>query len=99
MGGVNDFMGTGLLRAAGMELGKEELVRPGQGRGLRALKEDKNPPEGHEGCGGGRIVDLKQGAGRGLGKEEIVRAVKDTLGLKHCQLALALSSHSSFHEN
>jgi len=69
-----------------MELEKGELVKPGQGRGLRALKEDKNPPEGHEGCGGGRIVDLKQGAGRGLGKEEIVRAVKDTLGLKHCQL-------------
>ncbi|GAA5824706.1 hypothetical protein JCM5353_004416 [Sporobolomyces roseus] len=88
VGGVNDYMGTGLLRAAGIDgLEQGELVRPGQGRGLRALKEHSNPPKGHEGCGGGRIVDLKEGAGKGLGREEMVNAVKETLGLKHFQAA------------
>lgn len=92
VGGVNDYMGTGLLRAAGIDgLGEGELVRPGQGRGLRALKEHSNPPKGHEGCGGGRIVDLREGAGKGLGREEMVNAVKETLGLKHCQSLPSLS--------
>ncbi|GAA5912330.1 hypothetical protein JCM6882_002562 [Rhodosporidiobolus microsporus] len=90
VGGVNDFMGAGLLEASGAKVEVEEAaggVRPGKGKGIRALKEVENPPEGHEGCGGGRIVDLEEAGGKRLSWEEAVQAVKGKLGLKYIQAA------------
>ncbi|GAA5903262.1 uncharacterized protein JCM6883_002743 [Sporobolomyces salmoneus] len=89
VGGTNDWMATGLIRLAqGRDLstGGEELIRPGQGDGVRALKEKGNPPEGHEGCGMGRIVTLRE-VGSSFTKDGAVRAVKATLGLQHFQAA------------
>ncbi|GAA5878124.1 hypothetical protein JCM16303_002854 [Sporobolomyces ruberrimus] len=101
-GGTNDLMATGLIRfaAQGKDLTKggveEELVRPGRGNGVRAIKENAHPPEGHEGCGMGRIVDLEEaGCENGLSREEIVKAVKQTLGLEHFQAAWSPSGSSS----
>lgn len=79
-------MAGGLLAAAGRQalLDDDGMTRPGQGNGVRALSEVKNPPEGHEGCGGGRIVDLLEGdTGRKLSRDEAVQAVKARLGLKY----------------
>ncbi|GAA6002671.1 uncharacterized protein JCM10292_002960 [Rhodotorula paludigena] len=88
VGGVNDFMGAGLLQAAGSEhVDAQGMVVPGKGHGLRALKEVENPPEGHEACGGGRIVDLVEGTGKKLSRDEVVQAVKQRLRLKHLQAA------------
>ncbi|BGP20018.1 hypothetical protein JCM10213_000600 [Rhodosporidiobolus nylandii] len=87
VGGVNDFMGSGLLRAAGAKVDEVELVTPGKGKGIRALTPAGNPPEGHEGAGGGRIVNLEEGGGKRLSWEEAVEAVKKTLGLKYIQAA------------
>ncbi|CEQ41732.1 SPOSA6832_03498, partial [Sporobolomyces salmonicolor] len=87
VGGVNDYMGSGLLAAAGAETDQDGMIRPGQGKGIRALSEAKDAPEGHEGAGGGRVVDLVEGAGRTLARDEVVQAVKARLGLKHLQAA------------
>ncbi|GAA5917498.1 hypothetical protein JCM5296_001678 [Sporobolomyces johnsonii] len=87
VGGVNDYMGSGLLAAAGAETDPDGMIQPGRGKGLRALSEATDAPEGHEGAGGGRIVDLVQGAGRTLTRAEVVEAVKARLGLKHLQAA------------
>lgn len=78
--------------------GQEDVVvRPGQGRGVSALKENSNPPTGHEGCGMGRIVDLSQLVRDGegappltLSRDQVVEAVKDTLGIEHCERSLSL---------
>ncbi|GAA5827548.1 hypothetical protein JCM11251_001727 [Rhodosporidiobolus azoricus] len=89
-GGVNDFMGAGLLEAAGAKVEYEESaggIRPGKGKGIRALKEVQNPPDGHEGCGGGRIVNLEEAGGKRLSWDEAVQAVKGKLGLKYIQAA------------
>ena len=89
--GTNDWMASGLLNFAknqNQSQSQSELVRPGKGQGVRALKENGNPPEGQEGCGMGRIVDFKEvseGGKEGLEKDEIVKAVKQTLGLKNCE--------------
>jgi putative NIF3 family GTP cyclohydrolase 1 type 2 len=86
--GTNDWMASGLLKFAesrqGVKIGEDELIRPGQGKGVRALKENNSPPTGHEGCGMGRIVDLSE-VGKSFTKEEAVKAVKQTLGLQHCE--------------
>ncbi|GAA5820227.1 hypothetical protein JCM3770_006068 [Rhodotorula araucariae] len=87
VGGVNDFMAGGLLQAASAAVGTHGMVRPGQGKGVRALTESESPPEGHEGCGGGRIVDLVEGAGKTLSRQELVDAVKKRLNLQHLQAA------------
>ncbi|GAA5866513.1 hypothetical protein JCM8547_000650 [Rhodosporidiobolus lusitaniae] len=90
VGGVNDYMGTGLLLAAGAKVKKEKAagcIRPGKGQGIKALKEASNAPEGHEGAGGGRIVNLEEGGGKKLSWEEAIEAVKSRLGLKHIQAA------------
>ncbi|GAA5905651.1 hypothetical protein JCM8208_005795 [Rhodotorula glutinis] len=88
VGGTNDLMAGGLLAAAGSkDVDGEGMVRPGEGKGVKALTEVKNAPEGHEGCGGGRIVDLVEGAGRKLSRDETVKAVKARLNLKHLQAA------------
>ncbi|POY73077.1 hypothetical protein BMF94_3915 [Rhodotorula taiwanensis] len=89
VGGVNDFMGSGLLKAAGVETDSEGMIRPGTGKGLRAITEAKNVPDGQEGAGGGRIVDFLEGGGRKLSRSEVVQAVKDRLNLKHLQAAWA----------
>lgn len=87
VGGVNDFMGSGLLKAAGVETDSEGMIRPGTGKGLRAITEAKNVPDGQEGAGGGRIVDFLEGGGRKLSRSEVVQAVKDRLNLKHRELS------------
>ncbi|GAA6039366.1 hypothetical protein JCM8097_002818 [Rhodosporidiobolus ruineniae] len=98
VGGVNDFMGSGLLEVAGVDVkaqGENGLIRPGQGKGIRALTEAKNCPEGHEGAGGGRFVDLKEAGGKSLSWEEAVEAVKGRLGLKYIQAARSPSGPST----
>jgi putative NIF3 family GTP cyclohydrolase 1 type 2 len=98
VGGVNDFMGTGLLLAAGAKAPEEEAagcIRPGQGNGIRALTEVKNTPDGHDGCGGGRIVNLEEGGGKALSWEEAIEAVKSRLGLKHSAPLPAFHSQST----
>ncbi|GAA5966949.1 hypothetical protein JCM3765_004409 [Sporobolomyces pararoseus] len=91
--GTNDLMASGLINFAkgqSQSQAQSELVRPGKGNGVRALKENITPPEGQEGCGMGRIVDLREvleGGKEGLEKDEIVKAVKQTLGLKNFQAA------------
>ncbi|GAA5850575.1 hypothetical protein JCM3766R1_001195, partial [Sporobolomyces carnicolor] len=105
VGGTNDYMATRLVDYATTTVaaqgqvprgGQEEdvVVRPGQGRGVSALKENSNPPTGHEGCGMGRIVDLSQLVRDGegappltLSRDQVVEAVKDTLGIEHFQAA------------
>lgn len=69
--GVNDFMGQGLLKATG-----------GKG-GCRAIEVKENVPAGQEGAGSGRIVDL----GEGLSRDQVVAAVKETLGLQYSEYA------------
>ena len=84
IGGVNDFMAGGLLEAAGASsLDADGMVRPGQGKGVKALTEVQSPPAGHEGCGGGRIVDLVEGTGKKLSRDEVVNAIKKRLNLKY----------------
>ncbi|GAA6060875.1 hypothetical protein JCM10212_000158 [Sporobolomyces blumeae] len=95
VGGVNDFMAGGLLEAAGSEgLDEDGMARPGQGKGVKALTESQSAPEGHEGCGGGRIVDLEQAGGRKLSKDETIKAVKARLGLEHLQAAWSATGAS-----
>ncbi|GAA6021507.1 hypothetical protein JCM10207_005784 [Rhodosporidiobolus poonsookiae] len=91
VGGVNDYMAGGLLEAAGVKTDEDGMVRPGEGKGVRALKEEQNPPEGHQGSGGGRIADLRECGGKALSKDEAVKAVKERLGLKHIQAAFSPS--------
>ncbi|BGP27527.1 NGG1p interacting factor 3, NIF3 [Rhodotorula toruloides] len=91
VGSNNDFMASGLLQAAGVETNKDGMVKPGQGKGLKALKEASSPPEGHEGAGHGRFVDLLEGGGRKLSSHEAVQAVKKRLGLKYIQAAWSAS--------
>ncbi|SCV72995.1 BQ2448_6920 [Microbotryum intermedium] len=49
----------------------------------RAIEESKEQPEGHEGCGLGRLVTLEHA----LDKEEVVKRIKTTLDLEHVQAA------------
>ncbi|GAA6007429.1 hypothetical protein JCM11491_004160 [Sporobolomyces phaffii] len=96
--GTNDWMATGLLTYAAAGAAdvscddQRDLVRPGglatRPRGVRALKENSNPPEGHEGCGMGRIVNLGE---VGLARDDMIKAVKQTLALEHFQAAWAPS--------
>ncbi|GAA5979354.1 hypothetical protein JCM11641_005010 [Rhodosporidiobolus odoratus] len=98
VGGVNDFMGSGLLKAAGVEdksKGLDGLIRPGVDKGIRALTPASSPPEGHEGAGGGRLVDLEEGGGKKLSWAEAIEAVKGVLGLNHIQAARAPSGPST----
>ncbi|BGP03342.1 UPF0135 protein [Rhodotorula toruloides ATCC 204091] len=91
VGSNNDFMASGLLQAAGVETDADGMVRPGQGKGSKALKEASSPPEGHEGAGHGRFVDLLEGGGRKLTRDAAVQAVKKRLGLKYIQAAWSSS--------
>ncbi|SCZ94407.1 BZ3500_MvSof-1268-A1-R1_Chr12-2g03879 [Microbotryum saponariae] len=51
----------------------------------KAIEESKEQPEGHEGCGLGRLVTLDHA----LDKDEVVKRIKDTLNLEHVQAAWA----------
>ncbi|GAA5989948.1 hypothetical protein JCM10908_002391 [Rhodotorula pacifica] len=89
VGGVNDYMASGLLQAAGVETDGEGMCWPGrEGQGLEALSPAKNVPEGQEGAGGGRIVRLAEAkGGRALSRDQVVQAVKQRLNLKYLQAA------------
>jgi hypothetical protein len=86
-------MASGLLQAAGVETDADGMVMPGQGKGVKALKEASSPPEGHEGAGHGRFVDLLEGGGRKLGRDEAVQAVKKRLGLKYSAVQIHLRTN------
>ncbi|KDE04193.1 hypothetical protein, variant 1 [Microbotryum lychnidis-dioicae p1A1 Lamole] len=51
----------------------------------KAIEESKEQPEGHEGCGLGRLVTLDHA----LNKHEVVKRIKHTLNLDHAQAAWA----------
>ncbi|GAA5930892.1 uncharacterized protein JCM15063_002488 [Sporobolomyces koalae] len=87
--GTNDFMASNIISFCDTGATTWNLVRPGEGKGSRAIKEERNPPEGQQGCGMGRIVDLKEVYTPNdlPTKEKVVNAVKATLDLKHLQAA------------
>ena len=92
IGGVNDYMGSGLLQFAGVETDPDGMCwpsrEPSEKSSLAALSPAKDVPEGQEGAGGGRIVRLAESAkgGRALSRNEVVRAVKQRLNLQYRQL-------------
>ncbi|GAA5962865.1 hypothetical protein JCM8115_001988 [Rhodotorula mucilaginosa] len=93
IGGVNDYMGSGLLQFAGVETDPDGMCwpspEPSGESSLAALSPAKDVPEGQEGAGGGRIVRLAESAkgGRALSRNEVVRAVKQRLNLQYLQAA------------
>ncbi|KAK4053634.1 hypothetical protein OIO90_003873 [Microbotryomycetes sp. JL221] len=80
LGGVNDFMGNGLIQVAQKLSGKGQQS---QGSKCEPIKVEQNPPEGHDGSGTGRLVTL----GSPMSKEQVADAVKDILGRKYIQAA------------
>ncbi|BGP58137.1 hypothetical protein JCM8202_006161 [Rhodotorula sphaerocarpa] len=88
VGGVNDYMASGLLQAAGVKTDQDGMIQPGTGNGSKAITPAKDVPEGQAGAGGGRLVDLLEASGgRKLARHEAVQAVKERLNLKHLQAA------------
>ncbi|KAL8278853.1 hypothetical protein RQP46_008724 [Phenoliferia psychrophenolica] len=61
------------------------LLAGSKGGSARAIKLSLDPPVGHEGAGSGRIVEF----GEELEKAEVVRRVKQVLGLQYLQAAWA----------
>ena len=90
VGGVNDYMGSGLLQFAGVETDPDGMcwpsLEPSGESVLAALSPARDVPEGQEGAGGGRIVRLAEAkGGRPLSRDEVVRAVKQRLNLQYRQ--------------
>ncbi|GAA5880795.1 hypothetical protein JCM3774_005753 [Rhodotorula dairenensis] len=91
VGGVNDYMASGLLHAAGVDTDRDGMCWPAhQDSALSAITPatTKDVPPGQEGAGSGRIVRLAEARGaRALSRDEIVQAVKQRLNLKYLQAA------------
>lgn len=97
VGGVNDYMASGLLQAAGVKTDQDGMIQPGTGNGSKAITPAKDVPEGQAGAGGGRLVDLLEASGgRKLARHEAVQAVKERLNLKYCaSLCRVVRTHHS----
>ncbi|KAI5474538.1 hypothetical protein MNV49_003076 [Pseudohyphozyma bogoriensis] len=78
--GVNDFIAFGLLKLETSTPNQVDWTK------CRAIKLNPDAPDDHKGAGSGRLVDLRD---KPLSRDEVVGAVKKTLGLKYLQAAWA----------